>query len=145
MHEAAKPIPVKYLHLAPDDPLPEVPNPLPSRVVVIVEAEGSAQWQAATSDWLVASGCLYMMAWGLGCSSWDDSVDWALLGAFRFEDIPPERFVMTSWHENETLDDVFFFCKQCALHDSVNLAQTVLLHIAKQPAEQRIMDVYAQA
>ncbi|MBB6558239.1 hypothetical protein HNP48_000903 [Acidovorax soli] len=113
--------------------------------MVIVEAEGSAQWQAATSDWLVASGCLYMMAWGLGCSSWDDSVDWALLGAFRFEDIPPERFVMTSWHENETLDDVFFFCKQCALHDSVNLAQTVLLHIAKQPAEQRIMDVYAQA
>lgn len=145
MLESAEPILLQYLHLAPGDPLPEVSNPLPSRVVVIVEAEVSQQWQAETSDWLVRAGCLYMMAWGRECSSWDDSVDWALLDAFRFGDVPPERFVRTTWHEHETLDDVFFFSKQCAFHESVHLAQTVLLHIAKQPAEQRIMDAYLQA
>jgi hypothetical protein len=45
-----------------------------------------------------AVGCLYMMAWGIDCSIRDDAVDWANISDFDFKPIPPERFVMTTWH-----------------------------------------------
>lgn len=136
---------VHYLHLLPGGQLPLVSNFLPSRVVVIAEVDVAPAWRALASSWLVRSGCLCMPAWGERCDLWDDVVDWTLLEEFEFGDIPEDRFVMTSWHENQTLDEVFAYCKQLVLFDSVPLAQTVLLHIARQPAEQRIMDAYAQA
>lgn len=137
--------PVHYLHLLPGGQLPLVSHFLPSRMVVIAEMDVAPAWRALVSSWLVRSGCLCMMAWGERCDLWDDVVDWTLLEEFGFGDIPAERFVMTSWHEGQTLDEVFAYCKQLALFDSVPLAQTVLLHVAKQSAEQQIMDVYAQA
>lgn len=67
------PMSVKYLHLIPNGPLPDINCWRPFRAGVIIEAEVNPKWQEAVSEWLVRSGCLYMVAWGIGCCSWDDS------------------------------------------------------------------------
>lgn len=61
--------------------------------------------QARVSEQLVGTGCCYAVCAGHQCSSWDDSVDLAHLATGEGE----EKFVMTSWHENETVADVIFF------------------------------------
>ena len=86
-------------------------------------------WQAEISDG-GPSGCRYMMAWGRKCGEWDDSVDMANLAMFDFGEIPDDGFVMTTWHENELLQETFWFCDQCAAHASLALERTYIVHIA---------------
>ena len=66
-----------YVRIFPGADLPDITHHAPFKAVVVLEAEYSNDWQNSVSEWLVASGCLYMMAWGPNCSTWDDSVDWA--------------------------------------------------------------------
>lgn len=109
---------LKYLQIQPESALPQISFRKPFRAVVIVEDSVTANWQAQVSAWLVHSGCLFMMAWGEACSSWDDSVDIANLEDFDFGDIPDDQFVMTTWHENQTLNEVFWFSKHCSFHST---------------------------
>ena len=60
------------------------------------------------------------MAWGLECSEWDDSVDWAVLEKFDFGKIPDGHFVMTTWHENETLEEALCFAKFDAIDNETS-------------------------
>jgi hypothetical protein len=76
-----------------------------------------------------------MMAWGLDCGSWDDSVDWANLSRFDYGDIPEEAFVMTTWHDDEPLSETFWFAGHCAEHPTSDLGHTVVLHVS--PMERR--------
>ena len=135
----------EYVHLIPGVNLPKITKSSASRVVVIADADVTPVWQASVSDWLVQSGCLYMMAWGNGCSSWDDSVDMANLQQFEFNDIPEDRFVMTTWHTDEPLKEVFWYCKNNAFHPTVEIVRTVLLHIASSPRKSELLRAYAEA
>jgi hypothetical protein len=128
-----------YIHLKPESALPEIDLVAPFRMVVISEAAVSPAWQNIVSDWIVRSGCLYMIAWGVNCSSWDDSVDWANINEFKFEQIPEDRFVMTTWHANEPLKEAFWFSKNCALHPTVDLERMVLLHISSESREPELL------
>ena len=134
-----------YLHLPPDGPLPGIGHLSPFRAVVIIEAQVGAEWQGKVSDWLVQSGCLYMMAWGRDCTTWDDSVDIANLEAFGYGEIPGDRDVWTTWHNDWPLGEVFDFCKRHARHPVVELPRVLLLHIALQGDEARVLDVYTEA
>jgi hypothetical protein len=136
---------VTYLRIQPEAALPAASIPLPTRVVVVADSEVSAKWQEAVSNWLVQSGCLYMMAWGDNCSSWDDSVDVANSEEFKFGEIPADRFVMTTWHTNEPLAEVFWFSKNHACHPTVELKRTVLLHIGVNDRGQELLTSYADA
>ncbi|MYN29642.1 DUF7684 family protein [Duganella levis] len=133
-----------YLHLEPESSLPEIANE-PTRMVVIVEAEVSPEWQSLVSDWIVRSGCLYMMAWGIECSSWDDSVDWANIDKYGEEPIPDDGFVMTTWHSDEPLEEVFWFSKNVAFHSVVDLQRTILLHISTTERRDQLIKAYEAA
>lgn len=133
-----------YIHVAPGAALPDVVFQ-PSKTIVVLDAAVSPEWQNAVSDWIVHMGCLYMMAWGVDCSSWDDSVDWANLDQFDYGEIPDDQFVMTTWHEDEGLDDVFWYAKICAEHPVVKLVQTVILHIAASSRREELLRRYAAA
>jgi len=133
-----------YVHLVPGAAPPER-MPLPLRAVVIVESQATAGWQALVSDWLVESGCLYMMAWGIDCSTWDDSVDKANSERFDYGEIPEDQFVMTTWHSDESISEVFWFAKNVAHHPTIALAQTALIHIAAEAAGDRILQAYDEA
>lgn len=66
---------MEYLQLQANSEPPDISKHSPFRAVLILEKSVSNEWQQQVSQWLVSSGCLYMMAWGINCSSWDDSVD----------------------------------------------------------------------
>jgi len=81
----------------------------PFFAVLIADVAVSHRFREAFSRWLVENNCRYMMAWGADCSLWDDSVDLAVLERFDFGDIPDEEDVITTWHERESIYDVFEF------------------------------------
>jgi len=107
-----------------------MPAARPFKAVVVVADDVTEDWRELVSAWLVREGCLYMMAWGRASSLWDDSVDGANLAAFRFQDIPDEAFVMTTWHEKETLEDVLSFALRAAFHPTVDIERLVIVDIS---------------
>ncbi|KAB8195626.1 hypothetical protein FKV24_004980 [Lysobacter maris] len=134
-----------YLHLPGGSTPPDLGGPSPFRAVVMVEQIVPLEWQMAVSDWLVRSGCLSMMAWGRDCGYWDDSVDLASLRILGYGEIPDDQLVMTSWHEHESLSDVFSFSKRHAFHSEVELQRTLLVHIADRSQEPYMLRTYAEA
>ena len=121
---------MKYIQLQPGSALPDISDLSPFRSVVVIEESVTPEWLAQVSDWLVKSGCLYMMAWGKECSTWDDSVDTANLEIFNYKNIPDDKFVMTTWHEDELLKEVFWFSKHSADHPEIEISSTLVLHIS---------------
>jgi hypothetical protein len=65
--------------------------------------------QAALAEQIVASGCRYVCCSGVACSDWHDAVDWAFIATDPNYDPPDERFIMTTWHERESVSDVVWF------------------------------------
>ena len=135
----------KYLRIAPGMMLPSMEPFAPFRAVVISDLAVSLDWQTAVSQWLVQSGCLYAMTWGANCSSWHDSIDMANIEQFNFNEIPDDKFVMTTWHENETLSEVFWFCREQAFHPTVAVTNSLLLHISEDEQQQKMFCLYADA
>jgi len=135
---------ITYLQLPPESALPVIMTE-PCRMVVIASVGVSADWQAQVSDWIVRHGCRYMMAWGVECSSWDDAVDMANLDRFDFETIPDEAFVMTTWHDDEPLEEVFSFAKHAVSHPLFDLKRTIILDISQEDRSHRFLKAYAAA
>lgn len=136
---------VAYVHLRPGDPMPPCPLPGPFAAVVIIEAEVADAWRNLLSEWLVQKGCLSMMAWGRDCVLWDDSVDWANLAMFDFEDIPESHFVRTTWHERDTLEDVLWQSQYVATHDYMPDQRVILIDIGERARSREILALFAQA
>jgi len=136
---------MKYIQIQQGSELPEIASMAPFRVVVVIEEVVSAEWQSIVSEWLVKSGCLYMMAWGNKCSSWDDSVDYANLSEFKYQEIPANKLVITTWHENEPLKEVFWFSKNNANHSEVKIKNTLVLHISNSNNERKLSNEYKSA
>lgn len=137
---------VRYMQVAPEEAsLPDLGDFPPFRAVVLVREIVSSDWRNQVSDWLVAAGCLYMLAWGRECSLWDDAVDWANISAFDFKPIPPERLVMTTRHEDEPMEEVFLFAKNCAEHPTVPLDVDLILDIASVAREADTMNAWTAA
>ena len=133
---------VEYLQLIPGTTPPELNLSNPFHAVVVSEHSVTPVWQYAVSRWLVASGCLYMMAWGIECSSWDDSVDHANLEEHDYGDIPDNKLVMTTWHEKDTLLDVFNFAKHNAIHADSKNTDTLILHVCSVSKENEYLLSY---
>lgn len=73
----------------------------------VSEASVTPDEQRSLSEAIAASGCRYALCRGVGCSSWDDSLDeasvWAEIQG------QPRPFLMTTWHEHESLEDLLEF------------------------------------
>lgn len=132
----------KYLHLKSGEDPPRLQGVAPFKAVVVVESDVAPAWQAQVSDWLVRSGCRYMLAWGRKCGDWDDSVDLANLAMFDFNDIPENDSVMTTWHEAESLEEVFWFCERCAVHPCLELERTYVVHIAAEGRAAELLETF---
>lgn len=134
----------QYIHLLPGCDLPDIPH-RPTRALLVADQLVDPEWQDLVSRWLIGMGCLYMLAWGEGCSSWDDSVDIANLEDFDYGDITHEFDVLTTWHDNESLAECMCFAKNCATHLSVEIERTVIVHIGAQAREAELLAAYAEA
>jgi hypothetical protein len=85
-----------------------------------------------------------MMAWGIDATTWDTSVDIANIDAYP-EGIPDEHFVLTTWHDDEPLSEVFWFSGFCGIHPDVEIIATLILHICEQPREAEMVSAYIEA
>lgn len=132
---------VEYIHLPAGADLPEIAVG-PRKFLVIAEQAVSTDWQEAVSDWIVKSGCLYLMAWSINCENWHHSVDYAYLARHDFGEVADDCFMMTTWHDDEPLSEVFWFGLACAFHPTVELHRTTLLHIAPEPRSEEILAQY---
>jgi hypothetical protein len=126
-------------------PLPVIAEKPRFRAVLIAESAASPEWKASVSSWLVKSGCLYFLAWGRDCEVWHDSVDHANIEQCGPGEIPDGEFVMTTWHNEDPLEEVFWFAKNNADHPTVDLARSLLVHISPEPNETELLRAYADA
>lgn len=110
------------------------------KCVVLVERIVDQSFRGQLSKLLVESGCLYFMAWGFDCSLWDDSVDYANLERFDYGEVPDEQFVMTTWHENQSLEEVLRFAKYDAIksYDDRQLDDLLILDIGGEDRAEEI-------
>lgn len=111
----------------------------------MIEQPADEAWQALVSEWLVRSGCLYMMAWGHDCSSWDDSVDYANITAFDFGIIPDDASVMTTWHAHEPVKEALWFAANWAVHPTIALDHTIIIHISAEERRAELLKDFQKA
>jgi hypothetical protein len=121
----------KYIVLRPGDDLKKLDDFKPFKCVILISQTVEKEWRRKVSEWLVSSGCLFMMAWGHECSAWDDSVDTANLEQFNFKKIPDKKLILTTWHSDECLEEVFHFAKLAARHPIIELKNFLILDIGK--------------
>ena len=78
----------KYIFLPEDLPI-SVPKEMTSfKCLILVERYVESGYRDEVSKALVEAGCLCAMAWGLDCSTWEDSVDCAFLEKNGFGEYP---------------------------------------------------------
>jgi hypothetical protein len=134
-----------YLQLPPGSEPPALDHLAPFLAIVLSEEESSELWQAEIARWLVASGCRFMLAWGKDCDAWQDMVDDANLEAFDYEDVPEQNVVMTTRHEDEEREEVFWFARHRAAHPSHSFKATVILDISTVGRKDEIEAEYMDA
>ena len=122
---------MKYIQLTATAELPDIAGLRPFKALLIADEFVSPDRQAEISHWLVESGCLYLMSWGQGGSSWNDAVNLANLKNFNFDAIPDQQLVITTCHENESLEDMFWFCRHTAMHPSFPLDNMAIVHVGE--------------
>ena len=87
-------------------------------LLIVADPDISMDEQNSVSEEMVRQGCRYAVCTGYQCSQWDDSIDFAYLGSdpdFSPSDV---RFVMTTSHEEEPLEDVVDFFRLCTTFDN---------------------------
>ncbi|MDH0867548.1 hypothetical protein [Mitsuaria sp. GD03876] len=131
---------IVYLWLSPDVEFPRLPFGTPFRALVVSELHPEAARQSAICEWLAASGCRYLMAWGQEASSWDDSMDWAALERSGYVvDADGEDFIPTTWHDGESLAEVLHFASNHAKHPTLELEDLLVLRLAHSPDPEDVL------
>ena len=64
---------------------------------------------------------------------------------FDYGDIPEDQFVMTTWHEDETLSEVFDFSKRHACHSTVELNNVLIVHIGTDDKHTEFKELFDKA
>ncbi len=130
---------IQYHHLRVGAEPPNLGNMRSFAAVVIIEDEVDWKWRDKISRWLVDSGCLFMMAWGRDCKLWDESVDYANIDDFPDGEIPEDRLVLTTWHDDEPLEELFWFAQHSAHHEGIEQKRLLLLDISQMPRKDAVM------
>lgn len=134
-----------YIRLPPNGALPDIESFRWFRAAVVLDGEYSDDWQMDVSRWLVDSGCLYMMAWGPNCTTWDDSVDYAQILKHLPDEAPDNEFIMTTWHEDDSLEDVFWQMRSSAMDAWGRIENSLILHVGTCDREREFLALYDQA
>lgn len=136
---------LNYLHLRPHEDLPPIEQFPPFLAVLVIDEVCEEMWRWEACRWLAASNCRYLLAWGECCEDWAESAADAQLEAFDYEEVPAERLLMTTSHEDEELEEVFWFARHRARHPALQLAHAVIIHIGGRGRKQELEALYAQA
>ena len=133
-----------YIFLQPEGDPPAF-STRPYRLILVSESETEEDWRAKICAHLVATRCLYFVSWGEQCETWHDDMDWALLDAHGYEDIPDDDFIMTTWHADDPMKSALNFGAMDAQHPDVELKATYIMHVAESADEERILSAFHEA
>ena len=136
-----------YQFVTPDAPI-SVPAHLGRyKCLLLIERSVAETLRNEVGLMLVDTGCAYAMAWGLDCSLWEDSIDWANIEQFKDCRIPDDRFVITTSHDTETIQDVLWFAKVCAAVSYTNepLDDLLVLDFSLENRAESIQAAYDRA
>lgn len=102
-------------------------------VIAIHSDSVSNEWRNICCDWIVKSEqCYWALAWGHECSIWDDALDWSYLEFCNY-DLPEDDDynLMTTWHEDQTLDEVIEFAESVVVNTlpQQDIYQIIVLNI----------------
>ena len=136
---------VGYVQLANGTPLPEDHPEQPFKVILVADRLVGLDRRTEIAAWLADSNCLYLMAWGQDCHGWQDSVNLANLQKYEFGKIPDNALIITTSHEHETLDEVFWYARNTAIHPCATLEQTLILHLSDVSNEEALRKLYSEA
>ena len=116
------------------------------KCLLLIERPVEDAFRQDVSRMLIKSGCIYAMAWGMGCSLWDDSVDYANIEEFSNGIIPDAQFVVTTWHEEDTLEEMLEYAKIVAVNSYANepLHNLLVLDFIKENRAATIESAYNQ-
>jgi hypothetical protein len=84
---------------------------------------------------LLEAGCRYFVCGGENCAAWHDDVDTEFVQQHLDEpdDVRDAAHVMTTWHEDESVDDVaFYFVSRSNLHEH-EFTRFLVLHVGHGP------------
>ncbi|MCA0872626.1 hypothetical protein LCL97_17465 [Seohaeicola saemankumensis] len=135
----------KYCFLPSDVPIAVPKEMTRFKCLILVEREVGGDYRQEVSKALVRAGCLFSLAWGIECFAWNDSVDGAFLEYHDHGDYPEEQTVITTWHDDETLEEVVEFARNCTDHSKVKLADILVLDFAYQERGKLIEQLYLGA
>lgn len=142
---AMPPPSLSYLHLHPHEELPPLESSQPFLAVLVIDEVCEEMWRWEACRWLAATNCRFLLAWGKYCEDWAESAADAQLEAFDYEDIPPDRLLMTTSHEDEDLEEVFWFARHRARHPALQLAHTVIVQVGGHARKQELEALYTQS
>ncbi len=134
-----------YLHIGHSAELPDISHHAPFKAVVCVEDAPGIEKQREISEWLVTTGCRYVVACGKDCGSWCDSVRKANLAMHDIDTMDERDFVMTTGHPHEPLRAVFRYAKNAAKHPKMKLESCVVLHLGEQNRSAEYELIYRRA
>lgn len=134
-----------YLQLRPHDALPDLTHLAPFMAVVVIDDDSDEMWRWEVARWLVDSGCRYMLAWGKECADWREALEDAALEAVDYDDVPPEEAVLSTSHEDEDLEEVFWFARHRASHPALRFNTAVILHVALRGQPDELLAQFADA
>ena len=85
------------------------PNQEHTLLVCVHDDSITVDERRALSREIVAARCRYAVCWGHECSAWDTAIDLAYIETDENFDPPDETLVMTTWHEDEPIEDTIEF------------------------------------
>lgn len=132
----------KYILLPVDVPISIPVEMTKFKCLILNERDVGEQYRTEVSETLVKAGCVLASAWGLNCSAWDDDVDYAFLDHYDFDQCPEDQCVMTTWHDNETLEEIVEFVKLYNGYSDVKLDDILVLDFATQDRGEFIEKLY---
>jgi hypothetical protein len=115
------------VHLMEGDPIPSFALGEDIKCVVWSNTQMGHPWRNQVAARLVADRVRFMLAGGVAGTLWDDAVDWADIGRFPDFETPDERFVMTTWHDDQSFANVLWQANFTATFDDLWFDQLLVV------------------
>jgi hypothetical protein len=93
------------------------------QAIVIVDGEVAdmSMWNWRADWW--TPGCMLALVWGKDCDAWREALEDAALEAADYEDVPAERAVVVTAHEDDELEAAFWYARHRAAHPATGAAR----------------------
>ncbi|MEO8206046.1 MAG: hypothetical protein ABI615_07680 [Chthoniobacterales bacterium] len=105
-------------------------------LLYVAATDISSEEQTLISRDIIASGCRYAVCFGHDCSSWDDAIDWAVIDAGK----GGKGFVMTTWHERDTLEEVLHFFWHHTSFDNFSAIRMGIFVLGLNPENEELLE-----